>query len=309
MLPASETKIPKSRGASRIVRFQVATDASHQGWMDLAAYRYDAAGDLVEFVDAEGFSWRYRYDNHLMVEHRTAGGLSYLYRYDGKTKDASCIESWGEHVGRDDPALLVPISQRKPNGDAFAPRPKGINYVRPTYDKATHYSEVENGVGGVTRYFGDEYGRVVKRVEPNGAVMQRAFDDASGAVNAQSGGNGAATITLTDGEGMPSGFVRPDGSAVYHAVTEPFVKQSIDTATGAMISTQYNEYAQPTYVKYPDGPKDSSSCGATPRASRSAPLRWVMTSTRLRRAAHRRVGRRGAGSMTANTARGSMRVR
>jgi|GEM_PF-2484155 len=237
----------------RIVRFQVPTEATQQNWMDLGHYRYDEFGDLVEYIDAVGFSWQYRYHNHLMVEHRTGCGLSYLYRYDGDTKDAYCIESWGEYVGRDDPALLVPISEVLKNTDPFAPKPKGINYVKLTYVKEQYYSEVENGLGGVTRYFGDSYGRVVKEVAPNGAAYERTFDENSGEITESRDPAGVSSLPIVDDEGNPRGYVRADGSSVIVNAPAPFEREVEYHPEGDKFFVRYDAFGAPVYYKHPDG--------------------------------------------------------
>jgi len=237
----------------RIVRFQVPTEATHQNWMDLGHYRYDEFGDLVEYVDAVGFSWQYRYHNHLMIEHRTGCGLSYLYLYDGDDKDAYCVESWGEYIGRDDPALLVPTSEVLKNSDPLVPKPKGINYIKLTYIKDQFLSEVEDGLGGITRYFGDSYGRVVKEVDPTGAVMERFFDSDSGEVTAQRGTEAGGSRVISTDDGVPIGHLGPDGYGKIIYAPEPSIRVIEDLQTGATTTVHYNEYGEPISYQYADG--------------------------------------------------------
>lgn len=167
-------------GSARITSVSVPLDEKHQQWVTLATYEYDGEGNLVACTDPDGYVWRYEYDGHLLVAHRTPGGLTYHYRYDGSSHDARCVETWGDRPGPD-PALEVqpePAPEHAPDRRTF----KGIQHIRLEYIAAQRYSEVTDALGGVTRYFGDEAGRVVKTVDAAGGITTRAFDPVSGAL-------------------------------------------------------------------------------------------------------------------------------
>src|SRR5262249_39828910 len=148
-------------------------------------YAYDEEGNLASATDAEGYTARYYYKNHLLVQHCSVSGLSYFYRYDGNAPDAYCVETWGEYLGKIDPALAEPIPP-PPESGPDRRKVKGINYERFTYAKRDRYTEVENGLGGLRRYFGDEAGRVVKEVNAAGGVKESHFDPEHGTIVAQS---------------------------------------------------------------------------------------------------------------------------
>ncbi|HTJ81125.1 MAG TPA: DUF6531 domain-containing protein, partial [Polyangiaceae bacterium] len=176
------------------------------GWLRTVSYVYDGEGDLVAAVDAEDYRWGYVYERHLLVEHQAASGLSVFYRYDGVTRDSRCIESWGEYRNGPDPALLRPPPPRPPPDQPDKRKKKGIMHVRLTYDPATRYTEVENALGGLTRYFGDEVGRAVKIVFPDGSVENRKFDPVTGGLVGVIERGGNERKIAADASGSPIGF-------------------------------------------------------------------------------------------------------
>ena len=235
-----------------IVRVRVATSESHEHWMDVVTYEYDVHGDLVAATDAEGFRAEYRYDNHLLVEHVAPNGLSYLYRYDGRSKDAYCVETWGEYRGRVDPALEHPI-EGPPEKRAV----KGIHHHRLSYDKGTLYSEVVDGLGGVTRYFGDTSGRVTKKVDPLGGVTEKAFSPDLSAMHKVSRSNGAVFETLFDDEGRAIGSLDPSGHLTFALEQEDGSIARVSEAEETVITTTHDRRGNVQSVRHNDGVVDS----------------------------------------------------
>jgi RHS repeat-associated protein len=194
-------------GEKRITCIRIACDAASSQWMTVADYAYDEAGNLVSFTDAEQHLWQYRYVGHLMIEHRTACGLSYCYRYDGTDAKARVLETWGEYIGAEDPALETPLPVRPKGRDNR--KVKGINYVKLSYFAKARYSEAENGRGAVERFFGDPSGRIVKHVTRSGAVIERAFDPASGEVEGYSAVDGTQHKIPHTPDGTASAYYGP----------------------------------------------------------------------------------------------------
>jgi RHS repeat-associated protein len=139
------------------------------------------------------------------------------------------------------------------NGSPDTRPVKGINSVKLTYDKEGRYSEVENGIGGVERYFGDAFGRVIKHVSAAGAVTERSFDAASGQVAERTDSNNHRHTILKDELGAPMGFERPDGSGTKVRVKEPYTVERVTTHTGAVVEIRYNEYGEIVHYRHPDG--------------------------------------------------------
>jgi len=231
----------------RLVEIWVEQDSDGKDFMRVVAYTYDDDGNLASATDAEGFTFRYAYDGHLLIQNGTPVGLTYCYRYDSKGHQASCLETWGEYLGKQDPALEPPLPPRPADGPDKR-GVKGIHYAKLTFDKATRYSEVENGLGGVERFFGDAAGRVTKHVTFTGGIVEKVFDRDTGALVAIAEEDGPPRAIAEGPDGAPNGtrpverFTMPDGTQV-----------EIDEATGARTEQRFDPRGNLTYVRYPDG--------------------------------------------------------
>jgi len=224
--------------------------------MKVVTYGYDAAGDLESASDAEGFGGRYTYDNHLLTQHHAPSGITFFYRYDGVTDGARCIETWGEYLGRPDPALLSPPPPAPSTGPDKR-RLKGIFHIKLTYDPATRYCEAENALGGVTRYFGDDKGRGAKIVSPDGTVISRAFDPLTGGMAEQTNRGGRSRRIEVDGTGKPRGFSDDAGRNVQRRRGPGGVEHEVNSQTGAVIERHYDAQGSLVFVRHPDDTTES----------------------------------------------------
>jgi RHS repeat-associated protein len=64
--------------------------------MILVAYEYDEADDLVAVYDALGNAIRYRYNRHLLVQHRDRAGLNFYFDYETIGPDAWATRTYGD---------------------------------------------------------------------------------------------------------------------------------------------------------------------------------------------------------------------
>lgn len=236
-------------GRGRITRIMVATDPAHQGWMEVAQYHYDEEGNLVEFVDAERFRWKYAYQGHLMIEHRVPTGLSYCYRYDGATEDAYCVESWGEYIGNVDPALQTPLPVRPQGIDRR--KIKGIQQVTLEFNKQDNYCEVTDGIGGVTIYFGDKQGRVVKRVTPAGGISEYLYNPDTGELLAETQPDGSTRVPAPTGP-VVEGFLSSDGAKVSNFLDENQRQVTFQEDFGAVVRRTFDARGNTTFVLHAD---------------------------------------------------------
>lgn len=239
----------------RIVRIAVATDPERRGQLTLVHYAYDDKGRLISATDAGGYDAAYIYAGTLMIAHRTPSGLTYKYRYDGKKPSAYCLETWGEYT-HDDPALAAPIPQA-PKGRQDTRKPKGIHYVSFTYSKDEYYCEAENGLGGVTRYFGDATGRVVRKVDPNGGVKDSYFHTECSDVVKQVNPDGGERSVERGARGVPSVVTLPDGKRIEYGFDEAGNHVRHEADTGAVLRRGFDRRNNLVYLEHPDGSRET----------------------------------------------------
>jgi len=137
------------------------------GERTLIAYRYDAAGNLVEGTDPYGGVLAFAYDaGNRMVRKTDRNGHSFLFDYDARGR---CVHSRGEdglHDVRLDyrPAERVTVVTHGDGGE--------WTYL---YDDTGTVTEIVDPYGGVRSFQQDEGGRLAREVDPNGDVTEYAY--------------------------------------------------------------------------------------------------------------------------------------
>lgn len=233
----------------RITFIHVATDPNAQHWMPVASYEYDQHGNLTRFIDAEEYSFSYRYVGHLLAEHRTPGGLSYHYRYENSAPEALCLETWGDYGDAPDPALAVQPKPRPDRGHD-ARTFKGNNHRRFTYLTSERYSEVVDACGGCVRYFGDAAGRVVKKVDAGGGVTTRLYDE-SGALIQETLPD--ETVRHMPRRGRDAqGYASSAGGERHVFPDDSGCIVEFDPSTGLIVRMARDERGNITFVEHPD---------------------------------------------------------
>jgi RHS repeat-associated protein len=237
-------------GAGRIERVMIATAPDASTWMEVVRYQYDENGDLTSATDAEGYAARYEYDGHLLTAHHSVSGPTYRWRYDGTASDARCLETWGDELGVMPAAVLA---DKSATGTA-----KGIYYQRFTYGP-NRYTEVEDGLGGCRRFFGDPAGRVVKEVTASGGVVEREFDPSTGRTSRETTADGVQTSVQSNGA-RPIGFTTNAGDAIQGKVDEEGYFVSIyekKDAAPAIVRRKFDERGNLRVLIHHDGSRDS----------------------------------------------------
>jgi RHS repeat-associated protein len=236
--------------SGRIERVLVAEDAARTTWLELVRYVYDDAGNLASATDAEGFSVKHDYAGHLLVAHRSPSGPTYRWVYDGPASDARCIETWGDEDGVMPGAVLDDPSAR---GTA-----KGIFYQRFSYGP-DFYTEVDDGLGGRRRYFGDATGRVVKEITPSGGVITRSFDPKSGVQRSEARADGREAEAVVHGT-KPIGYTSNAGDGIGGVVDpEGFVVSIYEKPDSppAVVRRRFDEHGNLRVVIHHDGARES----------------------------------------------------
>ena len=190
-----------------------------------AIHEIDAAGDLVRAIDAGGAETRYEYDAaHYLLTEIQPDGLTYHFRHeaqaDGKKR---CVESWGDLPGKD---ILAELGAENPKGA------RGIFHTHLTYEPEARRTTVNDGLGQVHVYIGNDLGLVERYTDPRGYVRQYRYDDNGNLVSAQDGAGRTerrsfdaagrlTSLTTHDGRTWRSSFdpekgiltkTRPDGA-------------------------------------------------------------------------------------------------
>lgn len=134
-----------SGGRLRAIRLERGDEPA----MELIRYEYDPEGRLAAAVDPLGHATRYAYRGGVLVKETNRNGLSFYFEYDAYEPDGWCVRTWGDG---------------------------GIYDRRITYDKARHFTVVDDARGGRTMYYGNAAGLVDREVDPTGREKRYEWD-------------------------------------------------------------------------------------------------------------------------------------
>ena len=214
---ANRTVLFPRDGDGRLRAIVVPDDRGRQ--LVFARYEYDARGDLVSAVDADGHAWRYAYDEgHRLVRQWFPTGIVFTYRYDAEGR---CVETWGEYEGRPDPALADDVPELLAAGQRPA---RGVLHCALDYGD-DDYSEVCDSVR-VQRFFRSPGGGLAEAVDGRSGVTTREFDafgrvtghrDALGARTAWQYDELGEVVIETDAEGRTVAWSRDEEGRVVEA--------------------------------------------------------------------------------------------
>ncbi|WP_437290538.1 RHS repeat-associated core domain-containing protein [Sorangium sp. So ce406] len=253
------------RDASRrIARFEVRTSTAPNGWHAFHRYEYDAAGDLVAVVDAEGQATRFVYSEHLLVEQRLPDGLVVHYRYD---RQGRCVETWGARAEGRDPSLADGLPEVLADGKTEA---KGLFHTRLAYlddgyTEVTDASQLKRVIGnangqaekvawgpGVLSHEYDELGNWVSYTDPVGAVTRVERDEA-GRAKAVIDPLNRRTEYAYDALGAVTAMVRPDGQEIRFERDARGNVTFISDRLGLVVGYEYDERGLVRRALLPNG--------------------------------------------------------
>lgn len=201
-------------------------------WVVFASYAYDAEGHLTSVTDGDGSVHRFRYAEHLLVEHESPSGLVFHYRY---RPDGRCVESWGDYPGRADASLADDVPEYLADG---ATKAKGVHHILIDYG-SKGYVEVIDSLQVQRFFIGEGHGGAEKTVS-GGGVTVRQFDafgylrklrdplgaetiferDAFGRLLAQTDALGRTYGCVRDERGCVTEEVLPDGGRYQYGYDE-----------------------------------------------------------------------------------------
>ncbi|AKF86568.1 hypothetical protein MFUL124B02_29520 [Myxococcus fulvus 124B02] len=217
-----------------------------EGWYVHARYRYDARGDLVEVLDAEGNAQKFEYVGHLMVKETDRTGLSFYFQWDGQGSGARCIRTWGDggifdHV----------ITYDLPNRRTLVENSLG-HVTQYALDELSMVVAVTDPQGGVTRYEWDpDTGQQARVTDPLGRAVSRRYDERGNCV--QVTGPGASVVSLSYDSRNQLTRVEQSGGATLDFAYDPRgrLTHRVD-AQGGVTRMEY-EQGQLRRIVRPDG--------------------------------------------------------
>ncbi|KMN12397.1 hypothetical protein TU87_23000, partial [Pseudomonas weihenstephanensis] len=139
----------------------------------LAAYYYDAHGDLINAQDENGAAWSYEYQHHLITRYtdRTARGMN--LQWQGSGPDAKAIREWADD-GSFDTRLEWDENIR-------------LTYVTDAHGNETwHYYDIlgytyriRHADGRSEWLFRDDAKNILRHVHPDGSTDRYSYDERS----------------------------------------------------------------------------------------------------------------------------------
>lgn len=147
-------------------------DPGSNHWRSIAAYGYNARGDLLTWRDALGYVAQYAYDAAgRMIRKTDRRGYSYHYEYD---EQGRCIHTFG-----DDGLYDVRFEYLKLDRCTIATWADGGRF-RYYYDEDGTLTRIVDPYGGIRVFVTDDEGRVVEDVHPSGAVTRLLYNEWGG---------------------------------------------------------------------------------------------------------------------------------
>ena len=181
----------------------------------LAAYDYDAHGDLIQAQDENAAAWHYQYDRHLVTRYtdRTGRGMNLAYdtRIDSGA-NAKAIREWADD---------------------------GAHDTRLEWDKNIRLTYVTDGLGNETRYYYDIAGYTYRIVHPDGLEEWFFRDDAKNVVRHVHTDGSSEHFRYDDHDNLLT-HTRADGSQVHYEYDAQHRITGIRGAEGGTWKRDYN---------------------------------------------------------------------
>lgn len=140
----------------------------------LVSYSYSDDGDLIQATDATGKSEYYAFQDHLISKRTLKTGYSFYFEWDSNRPDARCLRNWGDAIDGQ-PTYDYRFQWDKPNRRAMLTDTRGGYHIYQFNAQGlpVYHRDAE---GGETRTEYDNWGNIIRVVDPIGAVTRFNYD-------------------------------------------------------------------------------------------------------------------------------------
>jgi RHS repeat-associated protein len=152
----------------------------------LVRFEYGENGDLITVLDALDHPYRFKYQNHRLIQHMNRNGLSFYYEYDEYNSNGRCHHTWGDG---------------------------GLYNYHFKYHDLEGRTEVTNSLGHTSTTYYNNRCQIVKDIDPLGGITEYAYDEA-GRTTMVTNPAGNCSEYKYDARGNLLRLVRPDGKAI-----------------------------------------------------------------------------------------------
>ena len=230
----------------------------------LAAYYYDAHGDLINAQDENGAAWTYEYQHHLITRYtdRTNRGMN--LQWQGTGPDAKAIREWADdgsfdtRLEWDENIRLTYVTDALGNETWHYYDILGYTYRIRHADERSEWlfrDDAKNILrhvhadGSTDRYSYDDLGNVVEHIRADHSVMHYAYNDKSRLIKI-SDAEGGLWLRDYDDHGNLIEAVDPLGNKTEYAYNAAGLPTAIKDANGSEKALAYNDAGQ--LIEYTD---------------------------------------------------------
>jgi RHS repeat-associated protein len=252
----------------RLVAIRTPHPTEPRGVVDLVRYTYDRQSRLILAADAVGQAWRFRYKDWLLVRATYKNGVSFHYTYNGVEPGAQCIRTWGDggiyacqlHYYPEANQTIVIDSVGAQRVYEYDPE---MGVVTRLFDArggltVTEYNEymevvsITDSLGNETRYEYDYRGNCLLTELPDGAMLQRQFDEQDRLTQLTDTVGGQWQWSYSD-QGQVTQRTDPTGRVIRYSYLDGRPHTVSDPITGYLTTFIYDAVGNLCEVRTSDG--------------------------------------------------------
>ena len=179
----------------------------------LAAYRYDEHGDLLQADDEHQASWSYQYQDHLITRYSDRSGRGINLQWQGSGPDAKAVREWADDGSFD---------------------------TRLAWDADVRLTCVTDAHGQVTKHYYDGLGFTYRVIHPDGSEEWLLRDTAKN-ITQHLHADGSTERFAYDERGNLLQHTRADGSCVHYAYDDHDQLLKTRDAEGGLWRRDYDQ--------------------------------------------------------------------